>query len=101
MFVCQEGDLDDKQAALVLQNCSFSRQTFNGNQQSSLENISLLIRKGEFVGLLGGMGSGKSTLASLINFRLFQCKTMMERLIFLDCCLEWRAEKNFWGCKND
>ena len=63
----QDGSVDDKQAALLLQNCAFSRNPANDsgkNGKSGLKDVSLTIRKGELVGLLGGMASGKSTLVS-------------------------------------
>ena len=69
--------MDAKQNALVLKNCCFSRLPFSSSGsneaagKNGLKNISLSIRKGELVGLLGGMASGKSTLVtSLINFIL-------------------------------
>lgn len=37
------------------------------NEKCALQNVTLTIRQGEFVGLVGMNGSGKSTLARLIN----------------------------------
>ncbi|CQR70107.1 Energy-coupling factor transporter ATP-binding protein EcfA1 [Sporomusa ovata DSM 2662] len=38
-----------------------------GTRKTAVNNVSLTIRQGEFVGLVGMNGSGKSTLARLIN----------------------------------
>lgn len=40
---------------------------FNGNRTIAVDNVTLSLRQGEFVGLAGMNGSGKSTLARLIN----------------------------------
>ncbi len=67
MISQQDDVVDEKQAALVLQNCAFSRNTINEpgkNGKTGLNDVSLTIKKGELVGLLGGMASGKSTLVS-------------------------------------
>lgn len=39
---------------------------YPGNQEQTIKNVSLNIRRGEFVGLVGPSGSGKSTLVDLI-----------------------------------
>lgn len=69
-----EIDLDDvnakhtdkkiTQGSIVFENVSF--RYFKKNAEKVLENISLEIRAGEFVGIVGSTGSGKSTLISLI-----------------------------------
>lgn len=40
---------------------------YNGSKSSALENVSLKIEKGDFVGLIGESGAGKTTLCSCIN----------------------------------
>jgi ABC-type multidrug transport system ATPase subunit len=42
-----------------------SSTVLNEAGKNGLTNISLSIRKGELVGLLGGMASGKSTLVTI------------------------------------
>ena len=69
-----EIDLDDtnvrhqdkkiEQGSIVFENVSF--RYFKKNTEKVLDNISLQIRAGEFVGIVGSTGSGKSTLISLI-----------------------------------
>lgn len=69
-----EIDLDDanvrhqdkkiEQGSIVFENVSF--RYFKKNAEKVLDNISLQIHAGEFVGIVGSTGSGKSTLISLI-----------------------------------
>lgn len=73
-FLFQEEVFDDKQSAMVLKNCSFSRSNLvemAGGPKNGLKDVTLAIRKGELVGLLGGMASGKSTLVIINNFLQF------------------------------
>jgi ABC-type phosphate/phosphonate transport system ATPase subunit len=42
-----------------------------GGPKNGLKDVTLAIRKGELVGLLGGMASGKSTLVIINNFLQF------------------------------
>lgn len=51
-------------AALSLRGVSFS---YGSGEKKALKNVSLDVRRGEFVAVLGHNGSGKSTLARLIN----------------------------------
>lgn len=51
-------------AAVELQQITFQ---YYGNEQPSLKNVSLSIKKGEWVAIIGPNGSGKSTLAEIIN----------------------------------
>jgi ATP-binding cassette subfamily B protein len=50
--------------SIEFQNVSF--RYFKNNQKNVLDHISLSIRSGETVGIIGSTGSGKSTLVSLI-----------------------------------
>ncbi|MDE5679891.1 MAG: ABC transporter ATP-binding protein/permease [Lachnospiraceae bacterium] len=69
-----EIDLDDEgakythkrieQGSIAFENVSF--RYFKKNTEKVLDNISLQIHAGEFVGIVGSTGSGKSTLISLI-----------------------------------
>ncbi len=65
-------DIQDKEGAvdlpiegrITLKDFSF---TYPGASRESLSNISLEIKKGEFVGIVGAVGSGKSTLANCLS----------------------------------
>lgn len=52
-----------EQVNVEFRNVSFS---YNGNDEYALENVSVSIKKGETVGIIGGTGSGKSTFVNLI-----------------------------------
>ena len=59
-----EGAVPDMSAPCIeFRNVSF---TYPGASDSSLEDISFTLKKGEVLGIIGGTGSGKSTLANLI-----------------------------------
>src|SRR6056297_1863659 len=49
---------------IVCDNISFQ---YPGEAVDVLDNISLSINKGEFIGVIGANGSGKSTLAKMFN----------------------------------
>ena len=51
------------QARLVFENVFFH---YNGNSETVLENINLIIEPGQTVAVLGSTGAGKSTLANLV-----------------------------------
>jgi ATP-binding cassette subfamily B protein len=48
---------------IVLENISFS---YNGNHAKAIDNLSLELKKGEIIALVGRNGAGKSTLAKLL-----------------------------------
>ncbi|MBR1876837.1 MAG: energy-coupling factor transporter ATPase [Lachnospiraceae bacterium] len=55
----------------------YLRRDEEGNVEAivrAIDGVSLNIRKGEFVAILGGNGSGKSTLAKQINAILYPCE---------------------------
>ena len=49
---------------IEIENLSFR---YKDARRPALENISLTIRDGDFVGIIGGSGAGKSTLTSAVN----------------------------------
>ena len=59
----ERGEAGTLDGSVTFENVSF---TYKGAGAPSLENISLTVRPGETVGIIGGTGSGKSTLVNLI-----------------------------------
>ena len=59
---------EDKKYAVFLKNCCFARPPSLSMtlKNVSLREISLAIRRGELIGIIGGMASGKSTLMSAL-----------------------------------
>lgn len=55
--------LDEEAAALELRDATL---TYEGSQVPALEGVSLRLRQGGTLGVIGGTGSGKSTLASVL-----------------------------------
>ena len=55
---------------IKIENVSISYEEDDGGRTSVLKNISLDIKKGEYLAVLGHNGSGKSTLAKLLNMIL-------------------------------
>lgn len=62
-FIDQKITIQDN-AAIHLENVSFH---YPFSKENTLENISLELKQGEVLGIIGGTGSGKSTLVNLIN----------------------------------
>ncbi len=67
-------DFDDKQSvsgnlqdALILDHVSYTYSTGTADEIHALNDISLKINKGEFIGLIGHTGSGKSTFVQHLN----------------------------------
>ena len=55
---------------IKIENLSISYEEDDGGRTSVLKNISLDIKRGEYLAVLGHNGSGKSTLAKLLNMIL-------------------------------
>lgn len=53
--------------ALELKNLSYVYGTGTPFEKTAVNNISLSIEKGEFIGIMGHTGSGKSTLVQMLN----------------------------------
>jgi len=51
---------------LILGNIIFSEVSFKYEKNNALSKINFSIKKGEFLGIIGGVGSGKSTILQLI-----------------------------------
>lgn len=52
---------------IEIKNLTFKYQEEDSKTEKALKNITLDIKKGEFIALLGHNGSGKSTLAKMLN----------------------------------
>lgn len=78
--ICEKSDIvnPDKpvtevaDGSITFKNVDFSYK--NGTGKDTLSNISLEIRSGETIGIIGGTGSGKSSLVNLIS-RLYDVKS--------------------------
>lgn len=55
------------QPIIRINNVTFSYKINQKNSQKAVDNVSLKIKEGEFITIIGHNGSGKSTLARLIN----------------------------------
>ncbi len=84
---------DRKKYAVILQNCTFARNPGMPLPSSpkdytnvSLSGISLAIRRGELIGIIGGMASGKSTLMSALCGEIKKTKgtfNMFDRSVYV------------------
>ena len=59
----KQGDVSKK---IILGNIIFSEVFFKYEKNNALNKINFSVKKGEFLGIIGGVGSGKSTVLQLI-----------------------------------
>ena len=52
---------------LIADHLTYSYGKGSGRERKALDDVSFVLRKGEFVGLIGHTGSGKSTLVQQLN----------------------------------
>lgn len=60
--------------SIVIENLSFTYMKKTPYEKKALDNVSLTVSDGEFLGIIGSTGSGKSTLIQHIN-GLLQCES--------------------------
>ena len=99
---------DERQYAVLLKKCSFARNpkipvTLTPSQSrtnASLVDISLAIKRGEMVGVIGGMASGKSTLMSGRVDRLwnFVFRSQVLGRLFAPSQNIKKLSHQFWVC---
>ena len=53
--------------SIILDNISYTYGVDSGFSKQALKDVSLVIEKNEYIGLIGHTGSGKSTLAQMLN----------------------------------
>ncbi|MTI48306.1 MAG: energy-coupling factor transporter ATPase [Firmicutes bacterium] len=63
-----------KDIMIQLDNVTFEYKNYEDENIAALKDVTLSVRKGEFLAVLGHNGSGKSTLAKLINALLLPTK---------------------------
>lgn len=85
-----ETEEDKKKYALLLRDCSFARNpkipVTLSFKATSLSQISLAIKRGDLVGIVGGMASGKSTLMSALCGEIKRTKgsfQMFEKSVYV------------------
>lgn len=54
-------------ASIILDKISYTYSAGTAYEMQALRNVSLQIKEGEFIGIIGHTGSGKSTLTQLLN----------------------------------
>ncbi len=57
----------DPRESLILDKVTYTYEKGSGNEIRALDNVSVQIGKGEFIGLIGHTGSGKSTFVQHLN----------------------------------
>ena len=62
-----QSDTEEKKLILEAKNLNFIYEEGTANEKGALEDVSLNIHEGEFLGIIGHTGSGKSTLIQHLN----------------------------------
>ena len=83
---------------IKLDNVKFAYDTDEDEelQPAALEDISFLVKKGEFLGVLGRNGSGKSTIARMINALLLP----LEGTVIVDS-VDTSDEEQLWNIRSN
>lgn len=81
----------DDTVRVLIQDVSY---TYEDDQDAALKNVSLSVKGGEFVAVLGHNGSGKSTLAKLINALFLPT----EGKVYV-CGLDTTDESQLWNIR--
>lgn len=66
-MVEEEGKVRDLQECMVLDHVNYVYSAGTAYERHALQDINLVLQKGEFIGLIGHTGSGKSTLVQHLN----------------------------------
>lgn len=80
--------------------CENVKFTYSGNPNPAVNNLSLKVKRGEFVSVIGHNGSGKSTLARLLNGLIIADSGMVNVFGFNLTADETVPETTFTGQKN-
>lgn len=66
-MVEEEGKVRDLQECMVLDHVNYVYSAGTAYERHALQDVNLVLQKGEFIGLIGHTGSGKSTLVQHLN----------------------------------
>lgn len=65
--IYKEKEIDKKDKSLIVNNIEYKNLSFKLENKIILKNISIKIKKGDFIHITGNSGSGKSTMFKLLN----------------------------------